>query len=442
MAAWSPQAYKALGEDEGVPGQVLDAAIKIGNRIQSVDARLPVVLTLRHLSIITGAPFGFLRDLVGRQGAQYKRVLFRKKVPGRTRFREVHMPHHGLLEIQQWITRNILRHTRPHVASFAYHPQSRPTFAARQHLNSKWLLKIDIEDFFHNVSERKVFRVFEELGYPSLLCFELARLTTMTRGIAYDWRTIARPETTMEELLFGRHDDDTDDMIATDEPDSVNGLDTVVEIDGEDDVDVHDELITTQPNLHKRWNAIPKYACDAIGFLPQGAPSSPMLSNLVMRRVDARLANLATQYGFRYTRYSDDLAFSTDDEKKTLATVKRLRRAVLTSLNAAGFRYNRRKTQIRGPGARRIVLGMLVDRDELRLPKEAKSELEQHLYFLTSPSHGPSKHALARGTSLSTLFHHVHGKIKWAQTVEPNFGDECETRFASIVWPPLDSDRE
>lgn len=46
------------------------------------------------------------------------------------------------------------------------------------------------------------------------------------------------------------------------------------------------------------------------GALPQGAPTSPVLSNLVNRELDARLHKLVTQSGGRYTRYADDMVFS------------------------------------------------------------------------------------------------------------------------------------
>jgi RNA-directed DNA polymerase len=73
--------------------------------------------------------------------------------------------------------------------------------------------------------------------------------------------------------------------------------------------------------LPTRWAVIPRYRVEREGFLPQGAPSSPMLSNLVMKRIDERLTRLAASRSFSYTRYADDLAFSTKMEQ-TLQTMK------------------------------------------------------------------------------------------------------------------------
>lgn len=382
MPDWSPQHYKFSGERQGISPEVIDAAIKINERIRCVNPQLPPILTLRHLSVLTDTPFYYLDKVVSRKHGRYKRILLRKKVPGRSRYRQIHIPEAPLLRIQRWITKNILRNTSAHSASFAYHPNSQPVFAAKEHCGCKWLLKVDIEDFFHNISEGKVYFAFKALGYPSLISFELARITTMTSAV-----------------------------------------------DG--------TVIIPAAN---EWTTIQRYKNDKEGCLPQGAPTSPMLSNLVMKRTDDRLTALAASYQFKYTRYSDDLAFSTDT-KQTLSKMKQFKSLVLAELLASGFKHNRQKTVIRGPGARRIVLGILVDRAEPRLPKEFKDEIRQHLYYLNSSSHGPSKHADTRKMSVSTLYHHIRGKIGWAERIEHDYGANCLGEFNKVTWPPFNIDR-
>jgi RNA-directed DNA polymerase len=60
-----------------------------------------------------------------------------------------------------------------------------------------------------------------------------------------------------------------------------------------------------------------------------------------------------------------------------------------------------------------------------------------HLHYLSSPAYGPAKHALARKTGVSSLYHHVRGLIAWAQQVEPAFGQQALEQFASVDWPPI-----
>lgn len=379
MSNWNPQQYSYRGRQEGVSSDVLEAAIGAIERIQAVDPRLPTILTLRHLSAVTELPYSYLRNVVCRSSGEYKRVLFKKRQPGRSsRYREIHIPAPMLLELQTWIASYILRVTKPHSASYAYHPRSEPVYAAQQHCGCRWLLKVDIEDFFHTISEDMVYSVFLGLGYNKLFAFELARITTM--------------------------------------------------------------VSSTSPKLNlttKKWSAIPNYRHEKVGFLPQGSPTSPMLSNLVMKPLDESFSALARNMGFNYTRYADDLAFSTP-ENVTKEAVLKLKRKVDCLLKSNGFNINKRKTSIRGPGARRIVLGILVDGPDPKLSKKFKDAIKMHLYFLNSPKHGPSLHAKNRNTSISTLYHHVRGKIAWAEKIEPAFGRECLKEFMSITWPPRD----
>lgn len=382
MSLWSPQRYQFEGEKQGVDDDTLTVSVAVIKRIQNVDARLPIVLTLRHLCWLTDTNYGYLRKVVSRESGRYKRVLFKKKVPGRSRYREIHIPETPLLEVQRWITAKILSNTNAHPASFAYHPNSQPIFAASRHCGCKWLLKIDIENFFHSITERMVYRVFKKLGYTELFSFELARITT----------TIGLSNKRSKDIYRSGS---------------------------------------------SRWTSIPNYYFSSEGFLPQGAPSSPMLSNLVMKDVDKHFEYLANCNGFTYTRYADDLAFSTK-KNVTMTDITTFKKKVSHLLIERGFNPNRRKTTIRGPGARRIILGILVDSKKPRLSKEYKDQLRQHLYYLCSEEHGPSKHGEARKLSVSTLFHHVRGKIAWAEKVEPEFGAFCLAKFDSISWPPLD----
>ena len=93
--------------------------------------------------------------------------------------------------------------------------------------------------------------------------------------------------------------------------------------------------------------------------LPQGAPTSPALSNLVTRRFDARLTALANKLGWTYTRYADDLTFSGEAEadKLTGYLMTRVRHIAV----AEGFRVNETKTRVQRPGARQQVTGIVVN---------------------------------------------------------------------------------
>lgn len=161
-----------------------------------------------------------------------------------------------------------------------------------------------------------------------------------------------------------------------------------------------------------------------------------MLSNLVMYEIDQKLAKLASDSNMRFTRYADDIIFSCSD-KRSHDEVRRVKRAILRILNDNGFRPNLRKTTIRGPRTRKIVLGMLVDSSRPRLTREYKDIIRMHLHYLTHNDFGPAHHAAARKTSISKIYHHVLGIICWARIVEPEFGNSALKKFNSVNWPPI-----
>lgn len=380
MYNMSSQRYLSVGHRKGVDPETLKNCVKAIQRVKTVDKRLYPLLTLNHLSHSTGISYGYLRNIISRKFHPYRHFMMQKRLPGRRNKRMINIPEGKLMACQKWISENILKYGTPHSSSYAYHPQSNPVHAAWLHKNSTWLIKVDIEDFFHAISEHDVYRVFRSLGYQNLLSFELARICT----IACDG--------------------------------SNRGSDKL-----------------------KKYgkNVVDAYISPNTGFLPQGAPTSPMLSNLVMSSVDAVLFDLATANNMRFSRYADDIVFScTDDRNKS--EVITLKNKILKVLNQKGFRPNSRKTVIRGPGTRRIVLGMLVNGDEPKLPKEYKDMIRLHLHYLTHPNFGPSLHAKHRKTSIFKMYHHVLGLIYWAKSVEPDLGKKFLTEFNSIKWPPID----
>ncbi len=105
--------------------------------------------------------------------------------------------------------------------------------------------------------------------------------------------------------------------------------------------------------------------CCYQGVLPQGAPTSPAISNLVCRRLDARLHGLMSSHGYAYTRYADDLTFSGDE--RLLRLLPRVRCIVAEE----GFAEAPEKTRIMRSGSRQMVTGLTVN-DRVAVPKRVR----------------------------------------------------------------------
>jgi|GEM_PF-399636 len=111
------------------------------------------------------------------------------------------------------------------------------------------------------------------------------------------------------------------------------------------------------------------------GSIAQGAPSSPTVSNLVFRQLDIRIDRYCSCYGIRYSRYADDLLFSSQDNS---VLNKSFIKGISKILSAKGFKINYSKT-IRSINY--ISLGGYVISDSIRLSRKKLSEVNTVLFW-------------------------------------------------------------
>jgi retron-type reverse transcriptase len=134
--------------------------------------------------------------------------------------------------------------------------------------------------------------------------------------------------------------------------------------------------------------------------LPQGASTSPAISNIICRRLDARLSGLARKHGFVYTRYADDMTFSHSDAG---APVGRLIASVVHILTDEGFVPNLAKTRVTRAHQRQVVTGLVVNagvaipRADLRRFRAILHHAERHGFEAASDRLGKDVRAYARG---------------------------------------------
>ena len=92
--------------------------------------------------------------------------------------------------------------------------------------------------------------------------------------------------------------------------------------------------------------------------LPQGSPASPLLSNIVCSTLDKRLTDLARRYGLTYTRYADDMTFSSDHS--VYARDGAFLQELDDIVRGCGFKINEKKTRLQKKGSRQEVTGLIV----------------------------------------------------------------------------------
>jgi retron-type reverse transcriptase len=158
--------------------------------------------------------------------------------------------------------------------------------------------------------------------------------------------------------------------------------------------------------------------------LPQGACTSPALSNLLARRLDARLGGLAKKLGFTYTRYADDLTFSCDGQAaaKTGYLLARVRHIV----DQECLVVNEKKTRVQRPGRRQTVTGIVVNKRP-NVPRRTAKRLRAILH------HAKKEGLAAQNRDQRDNFEHwLGGMISYVQMVNPDKGKRLREAFKSV----------
>lgn len=112
--------------------------------------------------------------------------------------------------------------------------------------------------------------------------------------------------------------------------------------------------------------------------LPQGAPTSPVVTNMICDKLDRRLAGLARRFGVNFTRYADDITFSSMHNvyQKNGPFRKELERII----SDQGFTMNEDKTRLQKRGGRQEVTGIIVS-DKLNVTRKYVQDIRNILYM-------------------------------------------------------------
>lgn len=166
--------------------------------------------------------------------------------------------------------------------------------------------------------------------------------------------------------------------------------------------------------------------------LPQGACTSPTLSNLVFSPIDVRLTGLANFFGLKYSRYADDLAFSGGRIPRDLSSL------VGDILLEYGFYLNHKKTQLKLAGKKKIITGVSISSGQVRAPKSFKRELRAQIYELERNIGN-----LARLPNFDPLiYERLIGRINYLLQIEPEnkyakvkkaYLSKCHQEFLGLV---------
>lgn len=157
--------------------------------------------------------------------------------------------------------------------------------------------------------------------------------------------------------------------------------------------------------------------------LPQGAPTSPHLANLVLRRLDRRLAGFTTRHDLRYTRYGDDIAVSGDQ-----IDAGRVLWVVMQIVADCGFTVHPDKTRVMARHQRQQLAGLVVN-DRPRVARADYDALRALLHNAIRTGAAAQNHA-----DIDEFRSHVYGLIAWIGATSPERRSKLLALAAAVDW--------
>jgi RNA-directed DNA polymerase len=340
----------------------------------------PVIFSLENLALLMGLQSDYLRALTGEAKNnssnppfKLKRYSYFKLKKERGGYREIASPSKDLKYIQKWILKNILEKYPLTDNCIGFREGLSIYDNAKPHENKKYILKLDLLKFYDTITEKRVYGVFSSFGYSKNLAVSLAKLLTVRHRSNY-WQSF-----------------DTEDQ------------------------KILKDLIDKRPAI-----------------LPQGSPASPTIANIIANNLDKRIIGLSKKYGFKYTRYADDLTFSAN-HKKRLPKIKLITEIILEE----GFQLNKKKIRVSKMGSKQYVTGLTTS-NGINVSKKYRKEINSQIHYCKK--HGVKSHlkhtTMSKAKNKSILVYHdwLYGHICFIKSINKKAGNKLLEEFKKIDW--------
>jgi RNA-directed DNA polymerase len=278
--------------------------------------------------------------------------------------RIVEAPRARLKALQRKIAFEILQSVPCHSAAHGFiRGRSALTFVG-PHVGKSVVLRMDLQDFFPTIDASRVFGLFRSVGYPHVVTQLLTDLCT----------TVCNEEQ-LESL---------------------------------------GSAMVKLRSLYCRKH------------LPQGAPTSPAIANLIAYSLDTRLSGLAKYAGVEYTRYADDLLFSGPERFSRFVRSFSIR--VGSIAMDEGFQVQFRKTRIMRAATRQTAAGIVLNQCT-NLKRVDYDRLKAILWNCVR--FGPSSQNRNAHPEFQA---HLRGRVNWIRQLHPVRGEKLASVFQSIDW--------
>lgn len=250
-----------------------------------------------------------------------------KKKSGK--LRKIYSPNYYLKNVQRAILNNVLYDRSASNYATAYCKGKNVRNNALPHLNKNIILKLDIKNFFDNLSFTNVYQIYNSYGFSNSICGLLS------------------------------------------------------------------------------------YLCTYNDYLPQGAPTSSYLSNLILRDFDYKVGSWCRKRNITYTRYSDDMTFSMDEFNREII------RYIRKCLYKYGLGLNNEKICVINNSNKQKITGIVVN-NKIQTDINYRKKIRQEMYYIKKYGIKSHLNKIGYNKSIDSYIDSLKGRINFVLQIDPN----------------------
>lgn len=331
----------------------------------------------------------------------YKEFQIKKKSGGT---RTIYAPENGLKAIQKTLALILQCVFEPHTAAKGFVMGKSIVDNAKDHIGQNYVYNIDLKDFFPSIDQARVWACLKLKPFNlndsdnfNFISSGIRKFKTLEgEEIFYKYQTesenfldgfdfIKDKKGNLEKLLK-RH---------SNEENILNKKSLVKELKGsllsKNNISQLKKLsikrsklanilasLSCAEMLVKRQDKDGNWFKKRKNVLPQGAPTSPVFSNIICQRLDKKISGVAKRFNLNYTRYADDISFSSMHNvyQKDSKFLKELTRIIKDQ----NFEIKESKTRLQKTGYRQEVTGLIVN-DKVNVRKRYVKQIRMWLYY-------------------------------------------------------------
>jgi retron-type reverse transcriptase len=316
--------------------------------------------------------------------------------------RSIHAPIKGLKSLQKTLSFVLQCVYEPHNAAMGFVRDRSIVDNAKLHVGSKYVYNIDLKDFFPSVDQARVWKCLQlkpfnldkassvESQYEKWEDFKKEHLKTDESVTFLKGKGRMFTNTPYGTLYVANNFDLEKDKYVL-----LGG--SSLKTKGGKSLEGTLWLVNKIPDASRRLeiaNIIASICCTEMeverkneagewekvkrNVLPQGAPTSPVITNIICQKLDKRLAGVAKRFGLKYSRYADDITFSSQHtiyqaDSEFIDEIRRI-------ITQQGFHIKESKTRLQKDGYRKEVTGLLVN-EKVNVQQRYIKQLRMWLYY-------------------------------------------------------------